>query len=429
MLTLHLAKTIITNNGEPVIDGGLLIEGSKIIQIGEKEDFGSYENTKIIDRGNSLICPGFINLHAHLLYSKVEKTNGENGLFGWLENLTDKVISFSNSELINSVNHGINEALSCGTTFIVENTPNETSAEELSKSHLKALIGLEVFGSDEEKANEIFILANSYLENLQDEYHNLYFTFSPHAPYDVSAPLWRKLVTWAEENNKFLLTHLEESHEEKKWWQEKSGPGVNFWKKINKLEPKLKYWKKYKSGIDFLSKNDSLNQNLIAAHLCKADEEDLRVIKAKNIKLIHCPRSNFYLNNSTANLKLWNELGFLWGIGTDSLASNKDLDLLHEIKFTMKQQELTSGFKISAKEAFEAITINASKILKKENEIGALKKGSCADFLIFNTEKLSNTYNNPYDLVISSLETKKDLKEVWINGKQAWLSKSLLPKI
>ena len=38
---LHLAKIIITNNGETIINGGLLIQDSKIISVGQIEDFGN----------------------------------------------------------------------------------------------------------------------------------------------------------------------------------------------------------------------------------------------------------------------------------------------------------------------------------------------------------------------------------------------------
>lgn len=421
--SLHLAKIIITNNGDPIINGGLLIKDSKIITIGHKDDFGYIKDT--IDHGEAIICPGFINLHAHLLYSNILKRNSSNGLFSWLENLVDKNANLTDDDYIKSINHGINEALSYGTTFIVENTPNLLSMQELAKSPLKVLVGLEVFGSDEEKASKIF---SSLIPVLHPQSPVL--TLSPHAPYDVSIPLWKKLMTWAEENNKLLLTHLEESPDEKLWWQKKEGPALNFWEKINKLEPKLKYWKQYDSGIDFLNKNNLLNSNIIATHLTQANKEELKILKLKNIKAVHCPRSNFYLNNGTANIKLWNEIGLLWGLGTDSLASNENLNLLEELRFTLNNQKIVYDYKISNKEAFLSITHNPAKILSKENEISCLKSGFYADFLVFDiSQRPASTYKDPYYFLIWEINSKKDLKEVWINGKRAWLVGATLTKI
>ena len=421
--SLHLAKIIITNNGDPIINGGLLIEDSKIIAVSHKDDFGYVKDT--IDHGEAIICPGFINLHTHLLYSNTFKINGSNGLFPWLESLVDKNINLTDDDYIKSINYGIKESLSSGTTFIVENTPNLLSAKELAKSPLKALIGLEAFGSDEEKADETF---SSLISVLSPQSSVL--TFSPHAPYDVSAPLWKKLIDWSEKNNKPLLTHLEESPSEKLWWQKKEGPGVNFWRKINKLDSKLKYWKKYNSGIDFLNKNNLLSKNMIATHLTQASKEELKILKSKNIKAVHCPRSNFYLNNGTTNLKLWDEIGLSWGLGTDSIASNENLNLLEELRFTLNNQKLVYDYKILNKEAFLSITHNCAKILSKENELGCLKNRFFADFLVFNINNQSAlTYKDPYYSLIWEVNSKKDLREVWINGKKVWLARATLTKI
>ena len=173
-----------------------------------------------------------------------------------------------------------------------------------------------------------------------------------------------------------------------------------------------------------------LDKNLIATHLCNATKEDLLTLQKHNVKLIHSPRSNSYLNNGTANIKLWNELGLLWGIGTDSLASNESLDLLHEIRFALKMQDMFFQYKISAKEAFNALTLNAAKIISKDNEIGSLQPGLMADFLIYDIkEKSGCTYNDPYNLIIWELDNKTNLKEVWINGSKVWIAEHLLTKI
>ena len=199
---------------------------------------------------------------------------------------------------------------------------------------------------------------------------------------------------------------------------------------IKKLDPKLKYWKRYDSGIDFLNKNDLLNENIIATHLSQINNNDLNILKTHNIKLVHCPRSNYYLNNGTANLKLWNKLGFLWGIGTDSTASNNDLDLLNEARFAINQQSIIYNNQISAKEMFAAMTINAAKILGKDSEIGALQKGLSADFLIYDIKNKSGcTYQDPYHLLIFETNNSEDLKEVWINGNRAWLNAPILNKM
>ena len=426
MQLLHKAKIIITNDKTPIFNGAILLEDFKVSKIGHIADFGDLDNFEVIDHGDSLICPGFINLHAHLLYSKANKINGSNGLFPWLSQLVDVTSNWVQKDYTHSIKHGITQALSTGTTFIVDNTPSKDSISLLSSSPLNALIGLEVFGSDELQAKEIFEDKLSVINDKQSD--KVEITFSPHAPYDVSLPLWKLLIDWSNKNDSPLLTHLEESKDEKLWWQKKSGQAIDFWKKINKLEPKLKYWRQYNSGIDFLNKNELLTKNFIATHLCQASHEDLTVLKQNNVSAVHCPRSNYYLNNGTANLNLWKELGIPWGLGTDSTASNESLDLLEELRFSINQQAAVYNHKITPKEAFEAITLTSGEILSKD--IGCLKNGFQADFLIYNIDfKHDCTNLDPYELIVFNLNNEKDLKEVWINGKKAWMRQAILHKI
>ncbi len=422
---LHLAKIIITNDGKPLIDGGFIVEDSRIKRILKKKDLKkSNFNGKIINHGNVLICPGFINLHCHLFYSDTKKINGKNGLFPWLGKLILKKINKRN------INIAIKNLASNGTTTIVENTPDELTIQELAKSPVKAIIGLEVFGSEENKASRIFKQYLQKLKILKTKYKNFDFIFSPHATYDVSVPLWKHLINWSKKNNSFILTHLDESPQEKIWWNHKSGPALKFWKKINKLEPKLKSWKRYDSSTDFLSKNKILDKTIIPAHLSQASTSDLIKIKNKNLRLIHCPRSNNYLNNGTANIKMWNRLNLLWGIGTDSIASNENLDLLQESRFAIKQQKKIFNYNLSEKDCFEAITCRAAKIISREHELGYIKTSYFADFLVYDIKKYSDCiYKDPYKLIIQSLDNKKNLKEVWINGKRAWSIKRILHRI
>lgn len=425
---LHTAKIIITNDGEPILNGALLVEDGKIAKVGSKDDFSS--DVSIIDHGNSIICPGFINLHTHLLYTNANNLNCEEGLFPWIKDLITQTNNWGKEDYKKSVQAGIKEVLSSGTTTIVENTPSEISVSELSKAKIRSIIGIEIFGSNEEDANQIFNKALNTLENYKNIYQNslLEFTLSPHASYDVSHLLWEKINSWSLKTNSKILTHLEESPQESKWWQEKSGPAISLWENLNVLEPKLKYWKRFNSGIEFLNTNGLLIDNLIATHLSSARKEDLITLKKENIALVHCPRSNSYLNCGIANIKEWDEIGLLWGLGTDSKASNINLNLVDELKYGLELQEKRFSYKISEKAAFETITCNAGKIINKK--LGAFKKGYFADFLVFNLDhKHDYTQIDPYYELIWNLNSKNYLREAWVNGEKSWISKSLLHRI
>ena len=412
---LHCAKIIITNIDEPIINGALLIDDNIIQQVGQIDDFGDLNQYSVIDHENSLICPGYINLHTHLTYTNASGIDGADGLFPWIKSLLQKTWQWEEGVIRKSIKDGIQELISTGTTYIVENFTDEISVNEISQSPLKCLAGIEVFGSSNE--SEIF---NQYLEIMDSlKYKNIEFTFSPHAPYNLSKELWNKLSSWSTQNNKPLLTHLEESANEKLWWQEKRGKLLHLWEETGSLQDRLAKWEKYNSGIDFLHKNNLISNKLIAAHLCEASKEDLEILKGADSCIVHCPRSNQYLNNKIPKISNWEDLGLPWGLGTDSKASNVDLDILSELRFTLEKQKSLYNYEMPARKAFEHITKISAQIIGKQNKIGVLREKSYADFLVYdNIEQLISSNTDPYEHMIFKANNKKDLKEVWVNGNK-----------
>jgi imidazolonepropionase-like amidohydrolase len=96
----------------------------------------------------------------------------------------------------------------------------------------------------------------------------------------------------------------------------------------------------------------------------------------------------------------------------------------------INHQNLTYNYNIPAKEAFKLITSNAAKIIHREQELGYLKEGYCADFLVYDIKgNPSCTHQDPYNLIIFNIDNKKNLKEVFIKGQQAWIRERILNKI
>jgi 5-methylthioadenosine/S-adenosylhomocysteine deaminase len=65
--------------------------------------------------------------------------------------------------------------------------------------------------------------------------------------------------------------------------------------------------------------------NLI--HSVHFKEEELRIAKLRNASLVHCPTSNLKLASGILPLDIaWN-LGISVALGTDSVASNNNMDM------------------------------------------------------------------------------------------------------
>lgn len=78
-----------------------------------------------------------------------------------------------------------------------------------------------------------------------------------------------------------------------------------------------------------------------------------------------------------------------FGFGTNSLAFNKDLSLLNEVRYVNKGE-------LGAIEAVEYLTKYPAKILRLDNIIGTLEEGKDADFNVFKLSE-GEDYKNILD--------------------------------
>ena len=61
------AKYILTmDRPQPIEDGFVLIQGSRILQVGKRKDLYFLPSVRFLDLGETVLLPGFINAHCHL---------------------------------------------------------------------------------------------------------------------------------------------------------------------------------------------------------------------------------------------------------------------------------------------------------------------------------------------------------------------------
>lgn len=378
----------------------------------------------------TIAIPGLINLHTHLAYSTL-KIRPQN-LFPWLKDLVKRIYKINhlgegNSldfDLYGSYLEGLREALSFGTTYIVDNSSHaELGAKVCQETGMQALIGVEVFGSDPDLAEKIFTEAKTKITELENIFANttIEFALSPHASYDVSPELWHKCLAWSKARHKLMLSHVSESAAEEAWFQDKDSAEAktarDFWTSINTLESKIKNWTSYRSALEFLASNKMLDESLLLTHLCYADDKDLELIRQSGAKLVSCPRSNAYLNNRKADTDKWLAKRIPFGIGTDSKASNYSLDLRTEVN------QLSN---LTANQRLELISLSPAKILSKEQDLGSLDEGKQADWVVLEILKTDINLEtvDPFKL---ALDTElSQVREVYINGELKYHNQAIM---
>ena len=156
---------------------------------------------------------------------------------------------------------------------------------------------------------------------------NIRQALSPHAPYTVTEPLLISAAAKAAEHGQWLCIHAAETAEETEMMVEGTGLLRDFLSVI--LPPN---WKAPgMRPIAWLEACGCLGPRTLLAHCNDVKEEDLAIMRKSGCSAVVCPGTHVYFNRGEFPLRKLLNAGIPTYLGTDSLASNEDLDMRREI--------------------------------------------------------------------------------------------------
>ena len=134
---------------------------------------------------------------------------------------------------------------------------------------------------------------------------------------------------------------------------------------------------------------------------------------------MHCPKSNAKLGNGAAPVPEYLARGMSVGLGTDSMVSNNNLDMLEEMRFCALIHRTVRGdpAAITAGQAFAMATIGGARALGLEAELGSLRPGKRADVVLVS---LTPPTGVSEETVLSELVfhvTSDAVRTVIVNGR------------
>lgn len=434
---LLTADWVLPVSGPPIEDAAVLIS-DHIDWVGKLSDLPANVRQTLAKRTNSyghaLITPGLINLHAHLDYSHLHGVDCNSALFTWMRNLLKNSSSWSPEDFAASALYGAKKAAEAGTTFIVDSSFTGNSAQALAETGLRAIVGLELFGSSEVHADSIWQQWLSKYEKLNEVNKArarglITLTVAPHAPYTVAPALWRQAKNWCAKNNLKLTAHIAESSQEYEWIKAGNTELDEYLAFVRSLyaagSQSLKDYDYLKdvrdtswrarggSPVTHLADSDLLDKNTLAVHLVHASTDDLGILQKAGATVAHCPRSNSRLRNGRARIENFVSASLPFAFGTDSLASVDDLDLRAEIRAALLiHRAANPDFQFTDDDALKACTLTAARILDRQHEVGTLEPEKKADICIFSLERATR---NPVSALFHESATVQD---VFVNGVQ-----------
>ena len=149
-------------------------------------------------------------------------------------------------------------------------------------------------------------------------------------------------------------------------------------------------------------------------------DQDIALLAATGAHVVHCPQSNMKLSSGACPVSRLLEHGVNVALGTDSAASNNDLNLFGEMQSAALLAKLSSGdaSALPASQALAMATINGARALGLDHRIGSLEVGKQADLIAVDLDRPETQplYNVVSQLVYSC--NGSQVTHSWIAGEQ-----------
>lgn len=151
---------------------------------------------------------------------------------------------------------------------------------------------------------------------------------SPHAPHTVSQALLSAAGAAQGRRARRVQIHWAETREELDWWQGRGGPLAEWLGQ----SPALRPGRAPASFLDHLERAGLLGPATALVHGNLPQPGEPERLAQAGVRLIHCPGSHAFFERPGFPLERYLAAGVELALGTDSLASNRSLDMLREVE-------------------------------------------------------------------------------------------------
>lgn len=362
--------------GEPIRDGAVLVEGDLVVAVGTRADVVAQAPAARLRQWPGVMTPGLVNAHAHLEYGPSFADLATSGLpfAQWIAQLTGRRQRMTDTDWQVEARGSAHLLLKSGTTAvadIVTRGPGITVAGSLG---LQGIAYVELAGVDAKAWPDAVQRLDAIL-GINGRPRGV----SPHALYSLSNEVFRTMVQLARDRGMRLHPHLAESSDEAEWVLSGSGAFSAMADRFG-FDFELQGTGSGRTPVQHCDDLGGLGPDVHVAHGVHVDATDRALLRERQTVVALCTRSNVILQAGEAPVADYLTEGNPVGIGTDSLASSPDLDLLAEARAT-RDVARNQGMEHPEHQIVEALTLGGAHAVGQD--LGTLEPGKRADLAVF----------------------------------------------
>jgi cytosine/adenosine deaminase-related metal-dependent hydrolase len=363
----------------PIRNGAVLVRGNLIAAIGDADELadsldaaGGAEQRHL---EGCILAPGLVNAHTHLGLTAARGLLGPAPFTEWMPRLVAAMRAWEPADYAASALMGARECLEAGVTVVGDIVYDVSTIHSVAELGLGGTFFFEVLGVEsfdlQRRLDEV-----GFSSAGPTEQPRLRLGISPHAVYSSNAALIAEAFAFARRQRVPFAMHLSESPAEIELVRAGTGP-------LRAVADRVAPGFEAHPGMSPVAYLDSLGvlPGITAIHLSQAVPSDITRLAATARGVVTCPRSNDWLATGSAPVAHMLEAGLPVGVGTDSLASNSDLDLMREIRTLQARMPQAPAHSFIA-----MATAHGALALGLETRFGVLEPGMQADVVAFRVE-------------------------------------------
>jgi aminodeoxyfutalosine deaminase len=370
------ARRIMTMaKGDSCLDDGLLIAGEQgvVLAVGPYRTLSREHSCPVEDLGPVTIVPGLLNAHSHLeLCGMHGRTTLGQGFESWVRSL----IALPQDIEPFHLSQGAAQLRECGVVH---------SAEVTSRAPLQVAQALEEHGVGTTLLVEFIGFRHGQEPHLRwparlfETVPQKLVCAAGHALYSTHPGTLQKAKAWDSQNNRTFAVHLAEHAGELEFLATGRGSFGELLMERG-LVPRS-FVPPGLSPVAYADRLGLLDDCTLAVHCVHLTDEDIDTLARTETSVCLCPRSNSLIGVGRTPWEKMLRADITLCLGTDSLASNEDLNLWHEAVHLLRAARTP----VSLSDLLLMLTVNPAKALRLQN-LGSLEPGKSARYAVLPRE-------------------------------------------
>ena len=383
-------------------EGGLLLDGERIVDAGPLERFREHPASRVLDVDGVLV-PGFVDVHIHWVQHHV-RGRFQSDLMEWLrEHIWPEEAGFEADDFArHHARAFFADTVRAGTTLGMAYSSPHLSALRLAGEEARGdwLLGNAIM---EKAAPEPLRRASpdnvDQVAPLLAELGHERYAITPRFALNCSAGLMRDLGELARREDAFVQTHLSES--------------VNEIREIRAAFPEAEDY------TDVYDRAGLLGPRSVLGHCIHLSQREHDTLARHRAWIAHCPSSNEALGSGRMYLAAVRRHGTRYALASD-VGAGPSHSMLHVMQRFLAQHR-QAGETVTPQEALYRATLAGAECLGRGDRAGSLTSGRRADFVVLPAPAAGVAAEDWFEELLAGeardLETRP--LQTWIGGAPA----------